>query len=202
MNKKALEVVQVNVQCSAVVVAQINQLIRERNLKLVAIQEPYFTFNNVRGFPLSHLLIKPKCDVPMVAIICSKELDPIILSEYSDSHILVISFRRAKRSILLINVYCQFSDDIDTYLERMQNVLNAKSPVWCSDSRDDKGRLLEDFIYSNGLVCLNAPGQPCTFSTVNGGQILTLLLQVGNCLVGLVIGGLRWIGALVTTGRW
>lgn len=201
MNNKTLDIIQVNVQRSAAVVAQLNQRIREYNLKLVAIREPYFAFANVRGFPLSHILIKPKSEVPMGAAICSKELDPIILSDHSDSHVLVMSFRLVNRTIILINVYCQFSDNIDAYLVKIQNVLNkfsnkkiiivmdanAKSPLWCSDSRDGKGQLLEDFICSNGLVCLNTPGQPSTFCTVNGESNIDVTL-VSRELFGWVSG--------------
>lgn len=101
----SLKVIQINAQRSSVVVAQLNQLIRNLNIELLLIQEPFFAYRNVRGFPINYLLMKPACETPMVAAICGKELDPIIMMQFTDSHILVLSIRFARCTIFVINVY-------------------------------------------------------------------------------------------------
>lgn len=58
--------------------------------------------------------------------------------------------------------------------------LAAKSPLWFSNRRDERGRKLEDFIFANGLVVLNREGQPKTFSTVNGESNIDLTLVTMN----------------------
>jgi hypothetical protein len=45
---------------------------------------------------------------------------------------------------------------------------NAKSPLWCSRSTDDRGEALEAVIAQYGLHILNKPGQADTFETTRG----------------------------------
>lgn len=185
-----LKCIQINCQRSSVVASEINNVIRDKVLDMALLQEPYHAYNNIRGLPLYLNLLKPSCETPMVAAACRRELDPVLLSRYSSRNIMVFSVHFANVDLFIMNVYCQFGDDIDEYLRRMQTILddlngknviiaidsNAKSPLWFSDKRDLRGQKMEDLIFTNGLILLNREGQPKTFSTVNGESNIDLTL--------------------------
>lgn len=189
-----LKCVQLNCQRSYVVGAETNQIIREKVLDMALLQEPYYAYKNIRGLPSYLSLLKPSCESPMVAAVCKRELDPVLLSGYSSRNMMVFSVHFSGIDLFIVNVYCQFGDDIDGYLQWIQSVLdnfrgkkviiavdsNAKSPMWFSERRDGRGRKVEDSIFANGLVLLNRENQPKTFSTVNGESNIDLTLVTAS----------------------
>jgi len=69
-----LKLAQINAQRSSVASADLEMIMRERNIDVLCIQEPYAYRDKVRGFTSSNLRVtQPDGDTPWVAIVSAEE---------------------------------------------------------------------------------------------------------------------------------
>lgn len=190
----SIRIMQINCQRSSVVSSELSQLLRKNHFNFIVMQEPYYAFQEVRGFPLGLVVVRPQVEDTMVAAVCPPECNPGLLLDYTSRNILTFSVNFGRTVIYIVNVYCQYCEEIQTYLERMQDILealknervmilmdsNAKSPMWHSDVRDLRGVMLEDFIATNNLYVLNEADQLNTFSSPNGESNIDVSLVTSN----------------------
>lgn len=130
MNKKrecTLSIVQLNGQRSSTVAAEISKILREGWIGLLLLQEPFYAFQNVRGFPMTLQLLRPLDKNPMVAAICDRRLDPTLITKFTDRNILTMSVRVGGIDLYIINVYCQFGEKIEPYMNRSQEIIGFLS---------------------------------------------------------------------------
>lgn len=132
-------------------------------------------------------------------VVLDPALEVFALSQFCDTHITVVLISLGHHKFHLFNVYCQFSQNIDPFLHKLDHIIhslntshfiicmdaNAKSPLWHSNALDSRGSSLEDFIVSHRLEICNIHGQPSTFWTTNGESNIDVTL-VSSSLAGSV----------------
>lgn len=178
-----LKFIQINAQRSASVTSAVCQLAMQWSSDILVIQEPYHAFGELRCLGLRSSVISSKGGIPMsVIVVLDPALEIFALSQFCDTHITAALITFGSRRFHLFNVYCQFNQDIDIFLNKLDHMIsslntsqfiicmdsNAKSPLWFSNSRDSRGSSLEDFIAHHRLVICNTHGQPSTFWSPNG----------------------------------
>lgn len=191
----ALKIAQINAQRSAAASAELELLIKEKNIDILCMQEPYSFKNKVRGFNSPHLrVIQPSSGFPWAAAVVSHaKVNILVLPDISE-HFTFFKVYTNACYFYFINVYCQYSLNISIFLDLMSSTLyklrgerviltldsNCKSVLWGSDDSDDKGRLMEEFILENDLIILNEPDNPYTFISTNGHSNIDLTLATPN----------------------
>ena len=108
----------------------------------------------------------------------------VILTGVGDEndHIMCLKVMTGDLELIIINVYCQYSLPLEGFLEKIERALNglqtkkglivmdanARSELWYNKTTDEKGVLLEEFIYKQNLSILNKPNNPPTYVSGNG----------------------------------
>lgn len=103
-------------------------------------------------------------------------------------HIVTLQLQTREVKINIINIYCQPSKPIEHTLETLELIItkikqnneklviamdaNAKSHLWNSNTTDERGTTLEEFIISNDLNIINEESSINTFSSSNGSSII------------------------------
>ena len=187
---KVISCVQINLQKSKAASLEIQR----KDIGVVFITEPHYVGKNV-----SNLIYRAQTQVlsaggqhrPRAALRVAKDLDPWLVSEFSDSDMCAASIKighpvsdgtvvntgNTKRcvvcslylDILLDTNHQKFLKLIDwCERERMPLVVgmdsNAHSPLWGSDERNTRGEQLEDLFLAKNLLVLNTGSTP-TFQT-------------------------------------
>ena len=101
----------------------------------------------------------------------NKENVEILVSVGNESeHILCFKVVMGEFEVI-VNMYCQYSLPLERFLSQLKGLLghflnakvlitmdaNAKSELWHSDTTDENGMLLEEFMLENNLTALNQP---------------------------------------------
>lgn len=178
----SINIVQLNCRRKRSVAYEIRDKAKNQNIDILAIQEPHTTNSKITGFGFQNRVI-PGSDVdPWTAIVV---LDPTLtivkLTNFCNQHFTVISVSKFEKTIVIINAYFQFQDDIKIHISHLDKIVskirqshskiiicadaNARSPLWFSDALNAKGRILEDFITDNDLIIENRPGNLHTYSS-------------------------------------
>jgi len=156
-----LKLAQINAQRSFAASAELELIMRDRDIDILCIQEPYAYKGRDRGFTSSNLKItQPDCAAPWVAII-SKEEDIQIfrVTVEETEHVMCVHIVTETDDFYIINVYCQFSLPIEPFLEKIERILdklkgnrvlitmdsNAKSLTWNSKETNERGKIVEVF---------------------------------------------------------
>lgn len=190
-----LRIGQINAQRSSAAATELEILMSELELDLLCIQEPYQYKNVVRGYNSSKLrVIQPTGITPWVAAVAVHDKMDVLVHPGNNAHAIYFKIYTQTCNFYLINIYCQHSLPINTFLDFISDILiriggerfiltldaNAKSELWYSNETDDRGRLLEEFILTNDLIILNEPNNPPTFMTSNGQSNIDLTLASSN----------------------
>ena len=162
------------------VLVELRKLIDDQNLDIICIQEPYSCKGRIPHMPVSARIIK-EGEAPMAAIvIMNKQVKVVRVSQLCNTHTNCIEVVSPSGRWILVNVYFQFSEDInldvlraicETYSGTPIIIMadaNSKSPWWFSKIRDARGEILEDFISEFGLNVENQPHKPPTFQNRAG----------------------------------
>lgn len=197
-NKMELKIAQINAQRSAAVAADLNKYMREKNLDILCIQEPYVYRNRVRGYSSPGLkVIQPNTCLPWVAVVVREDgVQTFHLLHEETEHILSVHIVTNSGSFYLINVYCQFSRPIEPFLKKLECIknkvggdnmvlvmdANARSELWHSRETDERGRLMEEFLMTNDLFVVNEAHNPPTFQSANGESNIDITVVGGSLL--------------------
>lgn len=185
-NVPHLTILQHNLGKGKTASAELRNAARMAKASVLLIQEPWVSRQAlVCGLgSMSHRILTGTRDDTAWAciVILDAALDVTILRHLSTQHCVCAHIVSAYGSFYLVSLYCPPADDIQlslTLLRRIYRVLgpapiiigadvNAKSPLWFAHQPDQRGRLIEDFLVETGWLVRNEPGNPYTFSTVNG----------------------------------
>ena len=179
-----LKVGQVNAMRSASVLHELRKMAEELDLDVLCVQEPYTRGGSIPGMPVTSRI----CTIgeqPMAAIITfNPTVTAVVIRHLSDSHCVCMEITKGRERWIVANLYFQFADDIEPYLRQITDIANtneqsqiiitadanAKSELWHSGSRDERGESLEELIQELQLEIVNQPGQPPTFHNRAGAQ--------------------------------
>lgn len=175
-----LRIGQINAQRSSAAATELEILIQECNIDILCIQEPYNFMSKVRGYNSKDLkIIQPEGKTPWVAAALKHTKFNILVFPSMSEHILFFKVYTSACDFYIINLYCQFSLQLDNFLQLLHNILdkirgekyiitvdsNSKSELWYAKETDDRGKLFVDFILENNLIILNEVSNPPTFMT-------------------------------------
>ena len=194
-----LRIGQINAQRSAAAAANIEILMHEKNLDILCIQEPFSYKGKVRGYNSPSLVkMQPQnSKTPWVAAVAKKKNVDILTGVGDENdHIMCLKVMTGDLDFVIINVYCQYSLPLEGFLEKIERALNglqtekvlivmdanARSELWHDRTTDEKGVLLEEFVYEKNLSILNKPNNPPTYVSGNGESNIDISLATGNLL--------------------
>lgn len=182
-----IKIGQINAQRSMAAAADLESIIQEHNFDILCIQEPYTFKGLARGYTSPSLkLIQPNVVNRWVAaVILNNENIDIFQYTFEESeHIMCFQVFTKKDSFYVINVYCQYSHSIEQFLGKIENIMdsNAKSEVWFSETTDERGKIVEEFLAANDMNCINEPNNPYSFSTINGESNIDVTFVSRNML--------------------
>lgn len=193
-----IKMAQINAQRSAAVSMNLELTMREKNLDILCIQEPYVFKGKVRGYTSSGLRVtQPDSDIPWVAIVSAEDKIQIFrLAVGKSDHVMCVQVKSECEEMYIINAYCQFSlpivpilETIETIIQKIGNIKvlitmdsNAKSHMWFSKETDERGKIVEEFLLRNDLYILNEPNNAPTYLTTKGDSNIDLSLISGKLL--------------------
>lgn len=192
---KSLKFMQINGQRARLVMAEIRKVMDDEDIDVLLLQEPYNFKGEVRGFA-DLRVVSTGGDLCMVAIVVrNTDVTVTRLSTLMNSHVACTVIDWWGGSLCVVSEYCQFGHDIQSYLGYLDILMgklegkhiilgmdaNAKSTVWFSGYTDHRGSLLEELAQQHRLLCVNTPGNPFTFSTVNGESNVDVTFVTSSC---------------------
>ncbi|KAE9521654.1 hypothetical protein AGLY_017950 [Aphis glycines] len=168
--------------------------IRERGLDVVLIQEPFVTgsgtFASLGRFPTRLIMGYSPGEKPAAAVlVVNPSLGATLITQFSRTHLVIVEILCGEKSLYVGSTYCQFSDETDVHVKRLESMIrdlggvdwliggdfNARSTLWNDTHTDDRGEKAEDMIMSGEMICCNNGSVP-TFQTSMGSAILDLTL--------------------------
>lgn len=192
----ALKLAQINAQRSSAVSADLEMIMREKNIDVLCLQEPYVIKGKVRGS--SNLIItQPDSEKTWITIITREDKFQVFRVAYKESeHIMCIHIITEFDDFIIINAYCQFSLQIEPFLNKIEKMLqkvkdkkvliamdsNANSSLWFSKETDERGRQVEEFLLQNDMYVLNKSSNVSTYVSVQGESNIDLTMASGNVL--------------------
>lgn len=200
MSDRGMCVLQCNCQRAYAVMCDLGEVMRERDVSVALLQEPYVQDKCVRGLPSSMDVAVDGRKSPKAAIVVNDpRLEVMRVMECTNEYGVCVWLKGDFGEMYVVSVYCQFGRDIEpylAYLERVREIArgkrvlvgmdaNAVSPLWYSKgggrSRDNevRGRVLEEWIIANDMTVLNEPCVRYTFSGPNGESDIDVTLVSG-----------------------
>lgn len=164
----------------------------ELGTDILLVQEPYTYSGRVKGYGISARIIQGESRNCKAAIVVrNKEYVIMKIASLCGECWTCIEVDTGHERWYMVSLYCQHGDNMEPYLEYLARVVtlvgserlfigmdaNAKSPMWHSTVRDQRGEALEEWIGQHGMVVLNKENNPPTFSTVNGESRIDVTLS-------------------------
>ena len=194
-----IKIGQINAQRSAAAATNLENIMREKELDMLCLQEPFSHKGRVRGYNSPNLAkIEPHTSGrPWVAAVANRESTEVLLNVGDESeHVMCFRVIAGDLEFIVINVYCQHSEPIERFLGQMESLLscfsaekvlitmdaNAKSEAWYSGTTDEKGTLVEEFMLGNNLTLLNRSNNPPTYMSASGQSNIDLTLVTPNLI--------------------
>lgn len=128
-------------------------------------------------------VIQPdKKNIWVATVIQDQKMDVFQFVDLETEHLGCFQVCIGKNGLYIINMYCQFSVEIEIILTNLEEVLdkfkgkkiiitmdaNAKSDWWYAGETDVRGEKLEEFITSHNLIVVNNPDRMSTFMIARG----------------------------------
>ncbi|KAB0805558.1 hypothetical protein PPYR_02528 [Photinus pyralis] len=196
--KKPITFLQINSQHSKTVAGELFKISNDKKLDILLIQEPYNFKHKIIAFPNSKIITGGKIDEEKMSaiIVLNNDLEIIKLEQFCTTHTVVIKMTNGLGWITIINSYVQFSEEIEKYIEEIENILkilgngrviismdsNSKSTMWFNNITDGKGKKMEQFIAENNLVISNKPIIIHINININGLTNIDLTLITNNLI--------------------
>lgn len=180
-----MRIVQLNMARNKDVTGEITMAMQKHKVDVLLMQEPHCYRNKVSGFGVqeSGLIVGNKVGEPAWAAIFvqNDKVEALKLAQYCTSHCVCASIKQGQDEVVVVSLYCQFSDPIEPYLAQLERILidlkgkricigadvNAKSSIWGGERAIEeitkqgrqRGERVEELIASHDLVVLNTKGR-------------------------------------------
>ncbi|XP_023212985.1 uncharacterized protein LOC111615781 [Centruroides sculpturatus] len=185
-------------------IAANSQLCQELdNFDIGLVQEPYCTGDKVTCFRLNYYIIQHNSRQPWAAAVIVNPCVAIVFHpKFSSTDCVCFEISLTAIRIVVFSIYCSGKASITDTLRMLSDTikhfhqaqfliaggLNAHSPMWGGEAKDDCGKALQGFVVANDLVILNDPNSPPTFSSENGISWIDVIICSGGLLPLLVTG--------------
>ena len=173
--KWGIRILQHNMQRSKTVPYEIRTQTEADGDEILLMQEPYSVDGKIPGLGTGIAITcrGSRNDPPKAAIgVKSKHLTTLEVAGLCTTHCACVQVSDGEVEIYMISQYLPPSENIEIGIKQLDRVLrslrgkkaiigldsNAKSPLWCSRTTDDRGEALEAIIAQYGLHVLNQPG--------------------------------------------
>ena len=111
-------------------------------------------------------------------VVVNESVEVIFVRELSSRNHVCVKLINRDQEFYLVSSYFKYNEEIGIHLHEWDKILrgtkngpiifagdvNAKSPLWNSTTRDNKGEELETFLLANDLVVANEEGNLATYS--------------------------------------
>lgn len=187
----SLKCLQINLQHKKVATTNLANMIRESNIDLAFIQEPYTINNKVAGIPKTYRTYSNGSERKRAAIIANnKEMDVILINQLSDEDCVVVEIRSQQDKIYAASVYCDITKDIGIDIRKIENIINhaqgvgtiicvdsnSRNTLWHDTVTNRRGEILEDFLLTSNLYVMNENVAAPTFETIRGKSRIDLTI--------------------------
>lgn len=190
-----IRILQLNMRRSAVVSGEVRQLVAEKRLDVLLLQEPYVrkqdSSHTFYGLGRQIRVAAVRSQRPWAAVaISNPNLDMLFVSQLSTTHCVCAEVQAPGFSFYVASCYFQYSDEIEEHLRHLEKVChslrgkrlviavdaNARSSLWGPQETDERGAQFEDLIRAFGLQVLNDAAQPPTYWTARGSSYIDVTL--------------------------
>lgn len=178
-----LKILQINLHKSICATSTLQQYIRELDIDILLIQEPYLIDGKVKLFSLCYQIFQSG-DNPKAAIVINpKKVKAMIINKYCDEYTVwcIINFNGVNHHFCSVYMPPNDSKPINEILDNITTVINilkpqylimggdtnAKSILWNSKHNNRRGDQIIEFTFQNNLIILNDSKIP-TYSSTNG----------------------------------
>lgn len=184
---KMLRIMQLNCGGAYLAMAELGHTMRSNNCKIALLQEPYTVDNELRGLPSS---MRVFVDSRAKAAIAIDDSNIQCVEQPIGNYGVCVRAEGSFGELMLISIYCSFSEPLDNYLQYMDRVLlldsriptiygidaNATSPLWFSKLTQQslgyesyrRGETLEEWLITSPLFVVNEASDAYTFDGPNG----------------------------------
>ena len=182
---------QMNPKHSKSATYNMNQLIIQKYIDILFIQEPYLYQNQIVGITRQHNVYSSGNGIKRAAVIVSnKQLDAIQIHQLSEEDIVVIEFTYGELKFIAASIYLDINNDINKDLYKLQAIVhhanrmglilamdsNARSHTWHDKLTNNRGKKVEEFIISKNLQILNNNATVTTFESSTGSSNVDLTI--------------------------
>jgi hypothetical protein len=177
--ESVIKFAQINLARSSDATSSLDKIIRKEKLDVVLVQEPS---TDGRGISLldkrPYLVIASDGNPRAAIVIADINIGVLALRHLCSTHAAVAVLTKGSQSLTVVSSYFQFKEATEIDIEKIQRILdstngdvligsdiNARSTCWHDESTDSRGKLVEEFVATNGLNVENISGQPRTFNS-------------------------------------
>jgi ribonuclease HI len=187
-----IKCLQINLQRNKRATDHLDEYIAEKTIDIVLIQEPYTIKGKLCGFKSKYkLFYAQNCVRPKAAIlVANNKLLPTSITTYINEYSTVILLELKSKTFAFISLYCSPFENIELELRHTQNIINVLKPqnliisidsnahsrVWFSNTDDNRGNILNEFIAQNNLIMLNNNVNTPTYYTPEAESFIDLTL--------------------------
>lgn len=190
-----VRILQLNMRRSTVVTGEVRQLVAEKRLDVLLLQEPYVRkqgqSHTFYGLGTGMKVAAVRSHRPWAAVaVCNPKFQMLFVSQLSTTHCVCAEVQAPGFSFYVASCYFQYSDEIEKHLGHLEMVCrslrgkrllvavdaNARSSLWGPQETDERGAKFEDLIRAFGLQVVNRAGQSPTFWTARGSSFIDVTL--------------------------
>ena len=129
----------------------------------------------------------------------NKRMETILLTQFSNEDRVVVEARGENTSLILISMYFDINRTIDTYLQKIQEILthakgkgtifavdsNAQSTAWHDVLTNKRGKALQEYLISRQLYIANEERCYRTFQSGRGASNIDLTIANNQTIVSI-----------------
>lgn len=166
----------------------IQMYLKDKDIDIMIIQEPYLTNNKLAGYPYGSKLFQSCVNNPRAGvIICNPNIDGCLLNQFTDRDFVTVEITYKSNKCIIVSGYFDIEVDlkvlnvINSYTESRIILgidTNCRSKLWFDRLTNERGAELEYFIVTNNLVFLNQLSSLTTFDGHRGKSNMILLYQI------------------------
>jgi hypothetical protein len=202
-----IKCLEINLQRSRAAPANLTKIVTDDEIDIIFIQEPYTIQAKLIGIPTKYTPFMAGGARPRAAVVVTnKGIDSTRIRQLSDKDAVTVEIIKGNIKIIAASMYFDRELQIENDLEKMEWVLlhakntgvliasdtNARSALWNDRVTNERGRILEDFITTKQLYCLNEESSETTFSNSIGKRNIDLTIinpQLLSSITGWEISG-------------
>ena len=203
---KHLHCLQVNLQHKRAATTNLVQMMRENQIDIAFVQEPYIIHSDLAGIPKSlRTYVSGNGRIRSALLINNKEIYVVLTAQLSDRDCVVAEISHRNTKFYGISLYFDITQNTEINIRETEQILkylkgqgllmaldsNARGKTRHDTITNQRGTALEDFLTIYNLHVVNDKSEP-TFETTRGSSYVDLTI-VNNQLIQRVTDWARGI---------